>query len=88
MAIKIEFRASGKTLEWDDSFDNILEFAEENGIELENECRMGVCGTCKVKWLEGEVEMEQEDGLEDSDKDQNMILPCVAIPVTDIVIDA
>lgn len=88
MAVKVKFLATRKTLEWDNSFDNILEFAEENGIELESECGIGVCGTCKVKLVEGEVEMEQEDGLEDSDRDENMILPCVAIPVTDIVIDA
>ncbi|MBW2094061.1 MAG: 2Fe-2S iron-sulfur cluster binding domain-containing protein [Deltaproteobacteria bacterium] len=88
MGLKVEFKTSGKTVEWDDSFESILELGEENGIELENECRMGVCGTCKVKLLSGEVDMEEETGLDDADRDENMILLCVATPKTDVVIDA
>jgi ferredoxin len=86
--MKIQFQKSGKTLEWDDRFENILDLAEANGIQLENACRVGVCGTCKVKLLSGEVYMETEDGLQDEDRNQNLILPCVAVPKTDWVIDA
>jgi ferredoxin len=86
--MKIQFKKSGKKVEWDGSFGNILALAEANGIQLENACRAGVCGTCKVKLLSGEVIMETEDGLQDEDRKQNMILPCVAVPKTDVVIDA
>ena len=86
--MKIQFQKSGKTLEWDDRFENILDLAEANGIQLENACRVGVCGTCKVKLLSGEVYMETEDGLQDEDRNQNLILPCVAVPKADLVIDA
>ena len=86
--MKIQFQKSGKTLEWDDRFENVLDLAEANGIQLENACRVGVCGTCKVKLLSGEVYMETEDGLQDEDRNQNMILPCVAVPKTDLVLDA
>jgi ferredoxin len=86
--MKIQFQKSGKTLEWDDRFENVLDLAEANGIQLENACRVGVCGTCKVKLLSGEVYMETEDGLQDEDRNQNLILPCVAVPKTDLVIDA
>ena len=88
MAFKIHFKKSGKTLEWDGGFGNILDLAEANGIQLENACRVGVCGTCKVKLLAGEVFMETEDGLQDEDRNQKMILPCVAMPKTDVVIEA
>jgi ferredoxin len=86
--MKIQFQKSDKTLEWDDRFENVLDLAEANGIQLENACRVGVCGTCKVKLLSGEVYMETEDGLQDEDRNQNLILPCVAVPKTDLVIDA
>jgi ferredoxin len=86
--MKIQFQKSGKTLDWDSSFGNILDLAESNGIQLENACRVGVCGTCKVKLLSGEVYMETEDGLPEEDRNQKMILPCVAVPKTDLVIDA
>ncbi len=55
MAFQIEFRKTGRSFEWDESFENILEFAEEKGIEIENVCRVGVCGTCKTKLVSGEV---------------------------------
>lgn len=87
MSFKIEFQRSGKTIEWDDSAGNILELAEENGIEIESACREGYCGTCKVKLISGQVEMESTEGLEE-DEEGYMILPCVAVPITDIVIDA
>ena len=88
MSLKVEFKKSGKIVEWDDNLDGILDLAEENGITIEFECRQGYCGTCKTKLLSGEVHLEVDDGLDDDDKKQNMFLPCVAIPKTDVVIEA
>ncbi len=87
MAYTITFKNSGKTAQWDGSHENLLELAEENGIEIDTECEAGVCGTCKVRLLSGDVEMEVDDGLEDEDREQNMILPCVAVPKSDIVLE-
>jgi ferredoxin len=88
MAFKITFQKSGKTFDWESSFNNVLDFAEDKGIQMESGCRMGVCGSCKVKLISGTVTMETEDGLEDADKADRMILPCVAVPESDLVIDA
>ncbi|NWF56595.1 MAG: 2Fe-2S iron-sulfur cluster binding domain-containing protein [Syntrophaceae bacterium] len=88
MAFNIEFRKSGKTLEWEGSSGNLLDFAEENGIHMESGCRIGTCGSCKVKLISGTVTMETEEGLEDADKANGMILPCVAVPESDLVIEA
>ncbi len=88
MNFRIEFRKTGRTLEWDGSFDNILEFAEEKGIQIDNICRVGVCGTCKTKLLSGEVSMSTEEALTEEDKANRLFLPCVAIPQSDLVIEA
>ena len=88
MAFNITFKRSGKTFEWKGKFNNLLDFAEEKGIPLESGCRIGTCGTCKVKLISGSVTMETEDGLEDSDKAGGMILPCVAVPESDLEIEA
>jgi len=88
MAPKVEFKKSGKVLDWSDTFESILELAEDNGIEIESECRQGYCGTCMVKLLSGEVDMENTDGLDDSDIENNMILTCSAVPKTDVVLEA
>ncbi len=88
MAFNITFKKSGKTFEWDGRFSNLLDFAEEKGIALESGCRIGTCGTCKVKLISGTVTMETEEGLDDSDRATGMILPCVAVPESDLEIDA
>ena len=88
MALKVEFKRSGIIADWDGRVDNLLELAEENGVEIDSACRIGSCGTCKTKLLSGEVSMENTDGLEPEDQAENMILPCVAVPKTDVVLDA
>jgi 2Fe-2S type ferredoxin len=88
MEYTIKFQTSDKILKWDDRFESILEFAEENGIDIEYECRQGFCGTCKVKLLSGEVDMETEDGLEDEEIQNGFILTCVSVPKSDIVLEA
>lgn len=87
LTIDVEFKNSGKTVKWSDSYDNILDMARANGIEIETECEAGICGTCKVKLLSGKVEMDVHDGLDDEDIRQNMILPCVAVPLSDLVLE-
>ncbi len=88
MDYTIKFQTSDKNLKWDDRFESILELAEENGIDIEYECRQGFCGTCKVKLLSGEVDMETEDGLEDEEIQNGFILTCVSVPKSDIVLEA
>jgi ferredoxin len=87
MKLKVEFRISKKTVEWDDRFSSILELARESGVEIETDCEQGICGTCKVRLISGEVDMENDDGLDEADLEQNMILPCVSVPKTDVVLD-
>ncbi len=88
MSYHIVFKKTGRTWEWSESFENLLEFAEERGVGIENVCRAGVCGTCKTKLFAGEVSMETEEGLSLEDKQNNFFLPCVAIPLSNLVIDA
>jgi len=88
MGFKVEFRKSKKAAEWNDDYDSLLELAEDNDIVIESECEAGVCGTCRTKLLSGKVDMEITDGLEPGDEEQNMILPCVAVPLSDVVLKA
>ena len=63
----------------------ILEAGEAAGLDLDFECRSGVCGTCKKRLLAGSVTMDVEDALSPKDKVDNMILLCqakAAQPVT------
>ena len=66
----------------------ILDLAEELGVPIPSACRSGVCGTCKVKKTEGEVEEdEQADGLEPDEIEAGYILTCVSRPKGRVVLD-
>ena len=87
MPYQVEFRKTGKKVNWSDQFESILELAEANGIDIDNDCRQGYCGSCMVKLVSGKVEMSADDGLDESDRKDGMILSCTAIPLSDIVVD-
>lgn len=82
----VSFRGSGKktTLAADMT---ILDAAESVGVEIDNSCRVGTCGTCVVRLLEGEVTMAVEDGLHPDDKADGLILACQACAKADVVVD-
>ncbi|NJK58954.1 MAG: 2Fe-2S iron-sulfur cluster binding domain-containing protein, partial [Pleurocapsa sp. SU_5_0] len=61
----------------------ILDAAEAEGAALPFGCRMGVCGACKVKKIDGEVSYDDDVACEDG-----FIYTCVARPVGRVVIEA
>lgn len=66
----------------------ILDVADEIGVEIDNSCRSGICGLCKVKLISGEVTMELEDSLTPEDKAANVILACQAKSTGNVVVEA
>ncbi len=66
----------------------VLEAAESVGVEIENSCRAGTCGTCKVRLLKGVVQMDVEDALDDSDRRDGIILACQAKSEDDLEVEA
>lgn len=66
----------------------ILDVADEAGVEIDNSCRVGTCGTCRVKLLSGKVTMEVEDGLEPGDKEAGIVLACQAKATANVSIEA
>jgi ferredoxin-NADP reductase len=84
--IPIEFARSGKTVPWDTGMENLLEFAEKNGITtIEGGCRAGSCGSCLVAIKQGEVEYILEPG---SAPEEGTCLSCICRPKGKMVIDA
>ncbi len=67
---------------------SILEMADEVGVEIDNACRSGTCGSCKVKLLSGKVTMDIEDALDPEEKADGIILGCQAKAEKAIVVEA
>jgi ferredoxin len=66
----------------------LLEAAEMSRIELPSSCRNGTCRTCLCRLVSGEVAYTIEwPGLSAEEKAEGYVLPCVARPTTDVVLD-
>jgi len=72
-----------------DASQTLLAAAEQGGVTLPSSCRNGTCRTCICLKTSGTVRYSIEwPGLSLDEKREGYILPCVAIAVTDLVIEA
>lgn len=69
--------------------ETILEAALRNGFTLPYSCREGVCGVCKGKIIEGQVDHGSylSDALTNMEKAAGMTLFCCARPKSDLVLE-
>jgi ferredoxin len=78
---KRKFTSTGET--------SILEAAALAGLRLSSSCRNGTCRACLCHLKTGNVHYKIEwPGLTVGEKAEGWILPCVALPLSDIQIDA
>lgn len=67
----------------------LLQSAREAGIRLANSCRNGTCRTCLCRLAAGSVSYRIEwPGLSREEKAEGCVLPCVAYPASDLVLEA
>ncbi|MEO7888074.1 MAG: 2Fe-2S iron-sulfur cluster-binding protein [Polaromonas sp.] len=65
----------------------ILQSALSAGVMLASSCRNGTCRTCICQLVSGQVSYRIEwPGLSADEKREGYILPCVAYPASDLVI--
>jgi ferredoxin len=81
----VTFSSFNKTITGN-NIQTLLEQGEDAGLILPSSCRSGMCGSCKVKLEQGEVEQLCRDGLSDKEQQQGYILSCSCTPITDVVI--
>jgi len=64
----------------------ILQTALDQGIDLPYSCQSGLCTACRGKALSGQVKLDEEEGLSQSERAEGYVLTCVGHPLTDDVV--
>ncbi|SKC57754.1 ferredoxin--NADP reductase [Ohtaekwangia koreensis] len=64
----------------------ILQSALDQGIDLPYSCQSGLCTACRGKALSGQVKLDEEEGLSQSERAEGYVLTCVGHPLTDDVV--
>lgn len=83
-AVEVRFEHSQVDAQWSDSEQTLWELARESDVEIPSGCLSGVCGCCRVKLLQGEVQYDREVSIELA-KDE--CLTCVSRPTSPVVLD-
>jgi len=65
----------------------VLQAARASGVRISAACEFGLCGTCKVRKISGEVEMNHNGGILDEEIDEGYILACCSKPLSALEID-
>ncbi|KJF67331.1 hybrid-cluster NAD(P)-dependent oxidoreductase [Rhizobium nepotum] len=66
----------------------VLMTARAAGVRIGAACESGICGTCRVLKLSGEVEMNHNGGILDDEIEEGYILACCSRPLTDVKVEA
>ena len=65
----------------------LLDAMEQGGLRWPSSCRSGTCRTCLGTLQQGQVRYAMEwPGLSPEEKAKGCVLPCVAYPMSDVVL--
>ncbi|VDC26600.1 hybrid-cluster NAD(P)-dependent oxidoreductase [Pseudogemmobacter humi] len=84
---RITFAASGREVACDGT-ETVLAVAKRAGLNIPSGCNFGLCGTCKVRKLSGEVAMVHNGGISDDEIAGGLILACCARPQGAVTVEA
>lgn len=89
MSYEVTIEPLGETIEVEED-QTILDAALRAGVWLPHACCHGLCATCKVDVVDGEVEQGEASpfALMDFERDEGKCLACCATPTSDLVIEA
>jgi ring-1,2-phenylacetyl-CoA epoxidase subunit PaaE len=64
---------------------SVLDSAQATRSDVPFACKGGVCGTCRAKISDGEVDMRRNYALEEAEVEQGFVLTCQSFPVSEQV---
>ncbi|GGK84451.1 3-ketosteroid-9-alpha-hydroxylase reductase subunit [Planomonospora parontospora subsp. parontospora] len=80
--VEVELDGRTRTVAWPRGA-RLLDVLLDAGLDAPYSCREGSCSACACVLVEGEVEMERNQVLDDRDLADGLILACQAVPVSE-----
>ena len=89
MTYTVTVEPTGEQIEVEED-QTILQAALRQGVWIPFACGHGLCATCKVTVVDGDVEVGNASpfALMDSERDDGMVLACCATVQSDVTIEA
>ena len=89
MSYSVTIEPLGRSIDVEEG-QTILDAALRAGVSLPHACGHGLCATCKVQVVDGEVDLGDASpfALMDVERDDGKALACCATPLTDVTIEA
>nr|WP_188861735.1 hybrid-cluster NAD(P)-dependent oxidoreductase [Marinobacterium nitratireducens] len=84
--LRVDFSSTGKSVQIVPG-ETVHAAASKLGLHIPKACGMGICGTCKVLKVSGDVEMTHNGGITDEDVEEGYILSCCSVPQGDVVVE-
>jgi stachydrine N-demethylase, reductase component len=81
------FAASGLSARCSQA-DTVLNVARGAGLNIPSGCQFGICGTCKIRKISGEVHMVHNGGISEDDVAEGYILACCSHPIGKVEVAA
>jgi ferredoxin len=66
---------------------SLLDAGLAAGIAMPFSCAMGGCGACKVRLVEGQLEMDEPNCLTGPERAEGYVLTCVGHPMSRVVVE-
>jgi len=66
----------------------VLQTARACGVRIPAACEFGLCGTCKIRKLSGDVAMNHNGGILEDEIAEGFILACCSRPLTPLEVEA
>jgi uncharacterized protein len=82
---KVVFSRSNREVAWSGKADSLLSLALDEGVSISYGCRAGNCGSCKTAIKSGKVKYRKLPGC---DVEAGSCLTCIAVPESDVTLDA
>ncbi|MFO0943345.1 MAG: 2Fe-2S iron-sulfur cluster-binding protein [Pirellulales bacterium] len=80
----VRFSRSGVSAQLESPDQSLWELAQANDVPIPSGCLSGVCGSCRVKLLQGKVQYDRNVA---ASLGENECLTCVARPASDVVLE-